>query len=417
MAAQDGYGSRDTIVSIGLVTGSRFADVLRGNDNANTIRGDAGDDSLFGGNGFDLLEGGPGADLLDGGEGSDTVTYAGAPTGVSVDLIVGDAGDGYGTVDRIVSVGNIIGSPFEDVLIGDGNDNWIRAGAGDDFLAGNQGNNILDGGAGNDTVGYQGDWYLVPGLKVDLATGVATNQFGERDTLIGIENVVGTLHDDELAGDRKANRLSGGSGDDTLLGRAGDDVLSGGVGNNVLDGGEGSDTVVLPVATELDLQAGYAIRDDYNERDTLISIGLAEGSNQGDVLRGNDNFNRLDGRQGDDVLAGRHGNDLLIGGEGADRVEFYSPADGTDRIQEFESGSDAVFVHRELFGLTGQPSGVLSPHLLSVGNAPDADDLFLFNPANRLLSFEPDGSGPQLSAPLAFLDGVSDLSANDIWLI
>jgi Ca2+-binding RTX toxin-like protein len=69
-----------------------------------------------------------------------------------------------------------------------------------------------------------------------------------------IEHLVGSAHNDVLAGDIRANRLEGGAGndrlyggpeggDDRLRGGAGDDRLYGGKGDDELEGGSGADTL------------------------------------------------------------------------------------------------------------------------------------------------------------------------------
>lgn len=71
----------------------------------------------------------------------------------------------------------------------------------------------LDGGAGTDTADYSG---LSGSVLVRLGLGTAIKQAGGTDSLVGIENVIGTAYNDTLAGDGNANVLSGGAGDDLL---------------------------------------------------------------------------------------------------------------------------------------------------------------------------------------------------------
>ncbi|MCC0807851.1 calcium-binding protein [Methylobacterium sp. W2] len=58
-----------------IVTGSAFADSLRGDAGANQFLGGAGDDRLFGGDGADILTGGAGTDVLRGDAGADTFVF------------------------------------------------------------------------------------------------------------------------------------------------------------------------------------------------------------------------------------------------------------------------------------------------------------------------------------------------------
>lgn len=79
-------------------------------------------------------------------------------------------------------------------------------------------------------------------------------------------------------------------------------------------------------------------------------IENAIGSNQRDLLVGNDVDNVLTGNAGNDVLRGGGGDDTLIGGAGADTLTGGAGADlfvathafSTDVITDFESGTDRI---------------------------------------------------------------------------
>jgi Ca2+-binding RTX toxin-like protein len=66
-SADDGFGHVDTLVSIEVAQGTRFADEMWGSDIGNTLWGGDGDDLLYGQDGNDQLAGENGADLMDGG--------------------------------------------------------------------------------------------------------------------------------------------------------------------------------------------------------------------------------------------------------------------------------------------------------------------------------------------------------------
>jgi len=155
-----------------------------------TLQGTAGDDVLLAGNGDDTLNGGAGHDVLVGGVGNDAL---------------------YG-------------------------------GEGDDLLIGGPGNDLLDGGPGNDTASYAS---ATAGVTVDLGHVGAQNTGGAGlDTLVSIENLIGSDDNDTLIGNDGDNVLSGGLGDDILIGGGGNDILIGGPGNDTLTGGSGNDTFV-----------------------------------------------------------------------------------------------------------------------------------------------------------------------------
>ena len=132
-------------------------------------------------------------------------------------------------------------------------DNQIKGGAGADTLSGFGGNDRLDGGAGLDTVSYE---YATQGVTVDLKAGVGVGEGS--DTLVGIENVLGSNFIDRLIGTELANTLNGGLGGDFMAAGVGDDVY--GV-DSLLDqvielkgATEGKDTVFLTAAV-----SGYTL--------------------------------------------------------------------------------------------------------------------------------------------------------------
>ena len=172
-----GDAQGDRLTSIEDVTGSRFADLIRGNSAAN---------DLVGGRGDDVLEGRGGADRIDGGLGIDTATYQLAQGGVIVDLRQStqsntSAGEALG--DVLVSIENLIGSNFGDTLTGSAEDNIIEGGFGNDFI---------DGQGGFDTASYE---HALQGVQFTLGApgfrGTA-RQLTETDTLLGIENAIGS---------------------------------------------------------------------------------------------------------------------------------------------------------------------------------------------------------------------------------
>jgi Ca2+-binding RTX toxin-like protein len=133
-----------------LVDGEQlgYADILNlaaqeiiGTDGDDLLSGGHGDDSLAGLAGNDTLIGGLGADQLDGGTGSDTASYLNAASGVNVDLLNGTGTSGEAQGDILISIENLTGSAYDDMLTGNGDGN---------VLIGNSGNDTLRGDAGDD---------------------------------------------------------------------------------------------------------------------------------------------------------------------------------------------------------------------------------------------------------------------------
>jgi Ca2+-binding RTX toxin-like protein len=140
----------DRLTAIEDITGSERADRLIGDDAENLLDGREGADVIRGGADDDLLDGDAGNDVLDGGPGFDVALFDFAPQTITADLGRRRA-VGWGR-DRLVSIEDLDGSKFGDVLIGNGAENIISGGGGNDLLVGAGGNDELEGEAGADTL-------------------------------------------------------------------------------------------------------------------------------------------------------------------------------------------------------------------------------------------------------------------------
>ena len=145
------------------LNGGGLRDLLVGRDGNDTLNGMGSDDRLVGGNGNDTLDGGSGEDILDGGAGTDTASYAGAASGVTINLNAGTGIGGQAQGDVLSNIENVTGSAFNDTLIGDAGVNVLSGGGGNDVLLdlngtsadtllGEAGNDSLQGGLGADHV-------------------------------------------------------------------------------------------------------------------------------------------------------------------------------------------------------------------------------------------------------------------------
>ena len=134
--------------------------------------GDAIDSTLTGGIGGDILDGGDGADVLDGGAGIDSASYLNSDAAVIVNLETGIGTGCDAEGDRLISIENLTGSDFEDVLTGDRGGNILEGGAGNDHLYGGEGNDYLEGDEGNDHIyGGEGSDSLEGGQNFDILEG------------------------------------------------------------------------------------------------------------------------------------------------------------------------------------------------------------------------------------------------------
>jgi arylsulfatase A-like enzyme/Ca2+-binding RTX toxin-like protein len=240
-----GNGLDNVMVGGGALDGRGGDDFLRTNSNADVLTGGRGDDTLlsykgndrlFGGAGDDLLEGGIGDDLIEGGEGNDSASYALSPGRVAVRLtIAGSQDTGESGRDLLTGIENLLGSDWNDLLVGSGDANLLTGAIGDDRLVGLAGNDRLDGGDGNDLLlGGEGDDFLLGALGLDSLAG-------ER----GHDRLAGQSGDDSLSGGDGNDRLDGGASADRLVGGRGNDDLTGGTGRDRLVGGTGGDQFIF----------------------------------------------------------------------------------------------------------------------------------------------------------------------------
>jgi hypothetical protein len=172
------------LLGIESALGSPFDDQFFGNDTRNVFAGFGGndaligkgdDDTLSGGDGNDLLRPGTGGDDANGGEGKDSVSFFDASERVRVNLGNHLAfGEGE---DILIGLEKVIGSSFDDYIVGNGAANVLKGGDGED---------TLDGQDGPDDI-YGGD---------------------ERDFLFGRDGY------DELYGEAGRDYVDGGEGDD-----------------------------------------------------------------------------------------------------------------------------------------------------------------------------------------------------------
>ncbi len=303
------------------VFGGAGNDSLSGIGGNDLLSGGAGNDSLYGGDGDDTLIGGAGADRLEGGAGTDLVSHADATAGLTADLATPSLNTGDALGDVYVSIEDLEGSGFADILRGDAGTNRLLGLGGNDALFGRAGNDTLYGGDGDDTLMggtgtdllYGGAGFDIAsyaestGLRVDMETPSLSTGEAAGDLFAGIEGLLGGSGADTLQGDGQANLLIGGLGNDRLEGRAGNDTLQGGDGLDTLYGGDGDD--LLEGGTGNDrLEGGTG-------NDTLY------GGDANDLLYGEADHDRLEGGLGNDTLYGGDGDDWLDGGVGSDRME------------------------------------------------------------------------------------------------
>ncbi len=342
-ATQNTGEGLDTFSGIENLIGGSGADSLRGNEFSNVLTGNAGNDVLNGSAGIDTTIGGLGDDqhwvddaadtvVEADGEGFDRVLASVSYTlaaGVSVEMLSTTQASGLTAI-------NLTGNAFGQIIAGNNGANILDGGDGDDTLYGNNGADTLigglgadrlDGGLGIDTADYQ---TAAGAVNVSLLTQSASGAAG-LDTLVDIENVIGSSFNDTLTGNAQANVLTGGGGDDVLNGRGGVDTTIGGLGNdqhwvdNAADivveaAGQGTADRVLASVSYV-LAAGVEVERLTTQLQSGLDAIDLTGNEFAQIIVGNDGMNWLTGGGGDDVIYGHGGNDNFVGGAGNDTLD------------------------------------------------------------------------------------------------
>jgi len=364
--------------SPGLRLSSAFAgpaggDLLLGTDSNNFFGAGAGDDLIVGGSGAgnDRLAGRAGADTLDGGDGGDTLSG-----GAGNDTVLGGAGNDalYGfdesavprsladtgvfpEVAKLVAIGDLpspgdgaLGIVADDTSLG-GFDVIAKL----TYVGGTAGYANTVGVytvAADDTIGpvsvaFQDAQALSPGDMANVAVPGSGSDFGRflivhgarlNSGYQGLDFETGTLsfvHDLDGAGERAAKITDSGT-DLSLVFDDGETqtVLQGPVVHSTECGG----ATVLNADNTVHVAAGRLSAGN----ETTLRVGFEDLPGGGDS-----DFNDVivdveilpDMAPATDTLGGGAGNDTLTGGLGGD-VFVFGAGGGTDRITDFEVGSD-----------------------------------------------------------------------------
>ncbi|HEV2816967.1 MAG TPA: calcium-binding protein [Allosphingosinicella sp.] len=411
--AQNTGQGMDTLTGIEHLSGTIYDDTLIGDGGDNWIWGGSngtgvtGNDTISGNGGNDLISVGTGNHSLDGGLDNDTLGLFGNDTditaaGVTVSLALqGATQDTEQGMMFLAGFENVSGSKYDDFLTGDGNVNILLgdlgndnlsggggndtlygdgrtliddhdtggsgsivtysdvslipfAGApGDDILDGGAGDDILNGGGGSDSASYASS---TAGVFVNLTAGVGDDGMGGTDTLVSIENFLGSAYNDFARGDSGANVLAGFAGHDfmrgmdgadTLKGGDDDDYLDGGQGDDIIDGGTGWDRAAYSpsalAGVTVDLNIVGIAQATGQGNDTLTGIEHVSGTRFNDVLTGDAGDNWIwggsdgSGVTGNDILNGGGGNDLIQVGTGNHNL---NGGTGTDTLSLHGNGTD-----------------------------------------------------------------------------
>jgi Ca2+-binding RTX toxin-like protein len=273
-------------VSGANATGSTEDDIICGNDSNNVISGGDGDDTIFGRGGNDTLNGDEDRDTLHGGDDDDTLD---------------------GGKDR----------------------DTLNGGPGNDTLIGGEGDDTLNGGEGSDTASYAG---ATDAVTITIGDAEVDDGEGDEDTLVSIENLVGSANDDTLTGNDEDNVIDGGG----IMGT-----------DEELDGAGGTDTLSYssqtgPVTATVD----EGVTDqEVSNFENLTGTMMVDG----DQLTGDTGANTLDGLSGSNTL---QGDPTGAATTGNDTFVVWQRDEGADTISDFEV-RDAEGNPRDVLKLRG----------------------------------------------------------------
>jgi Ca2+-binding RTX toxin-like protein len=400
---------------------------------ANPINGTDGNDDLVGTPGDDLIitgdnaGGETGFDFVTGSTGNDTIDMSGITdgyVGIGYAALNGTGNTIAVTIDGAANTGTVDkGAVGTDTLVAveaplfsgwtngglsvrgtSGNDTFdisldgeqwmsIRPGDGTDTI-------ILNGSASTRVSGFDPigavrlDMRDGNGINVNLATGViADDGFGNAEV---------------IQGNTPLWEVLGSGGNDVFTGSGNAESFRSWGGNNTLDGGAGFDRLRYdsdPIASvNIDASAGTStgsLNGGGSFTDTFTGFEWLRGSNGTDVIAGDTNDNRLDGRGGTDTFVHVGGNDtigdfdaatetLIVRVAGLTQAQvdaaMAGATDTTDgALVAFDSGS-VLFTGRTAADLAGANVQFVAPSGANPINGSDGDDVLVGTAGDDLIT-------------------------------
>jgi Ca2+-binding RTX toxin-like protein len=339
-----------------VINGQGGDDIIDGKSGNDLLRGGAGNNTLIGGVGNDTLSTGSGGnDMIDGGEGEDLLSvdyrryYNSSVKSTTTFNATTNAGSittsnsqvSYKNIERL----NILGSPYDDLIVGNN---------GNDTLSGSSGNDTLTGGAGNDKfIYYNKDRYADEGT--DIITDFAGVGKGSNPS----EGMIASLDTLQFIGD-------GLTAQNLLLTQNGNNLeisfqyLT--TGKVILQNFKLEDLDNLPATfsrpaignilfdEETSISDSFDVFDADSTQTTLFKGDTVTFLNDLDNnITGFDNSNDvINGQGGNDIIDGLSGNDLLRGGAGSNTLDGGT---GDDTLSNSGSTGDNL-----LFGADGNDS-------------------------------------------------------------
>ncbi|GGW21874.1 hypothetical protein GCM10011452_03960 [Gemmobacter lanyuensis] len=297
------------------------------------------------------VDGTAGDDLID-------LAYTGDPDGDRIDandaILPGDTGDedrvragagndtvlagnGDDTVWGGTGADSISGGAGADSLMGEDGDDYIAGQRGMDTLIGGQGNDTLVSGAEDDQI-YGGDGRdSVIGNSgsdlIDTAGGVSSPDrdypdlyAADADPEDDRDYVFAGAGNDTIRTGDDADTIYGGGGTDLIQSGDDDDIVTANADNDTVEAGEGADLVTGDLGDDLiyggtaDLSADPTHLTDDVDPDPDNNRDQLFGGLGNDTIYGQDDDDTLVGGYGDDVLDGGIDEDSMLGSQGNDTL-------------------------------------------------------------------------------------------------
>ena len=289
--ASDGFGSSDDISGFEKVIGSSHNDTIAGSANSENTK--------------ESYRGLAGNDTINGVSGHDEVDYsgdsaAGGTAGITANFSTGTVVDGFGNTDTITNIDAVRGTNSADSMTG--GSSFVR-------FSGLGGNDTFIGSSTDDEISYAHDASNggSAGVTVNLASGTATDGFGNTDTFSSIEMVRGTNSADVMTGggNDSFERFRGLGGADTFIGTTAGFQSIDYSHDNFFGGG---------AAVTVNFSTNTAV-DGFGATDTFSNINRARGTEFNDTFIAGSSGARFRGLDGADTFTG---------GSGSDRIEYTS---------------------------------------------------------------------------------------------
>jgi Ca2+-binding RTX toxin-like protein len=236
--------------------------------------------------------------------------------------------------DAATATRNLSGGFFDGVVIGGSSAaDTLRGSAFNDVFESSAGADQFDGRGGFDAVDYGDCCDVGPrGILANLGAGTVIDTFGQRDTLVSIEQVRGTARSDTFIGGNAELNVFGAEGGDTFRTGLGGGLLRPGPGDDTIVGGAGFDEIDYGEATErliVNLRDGVVL-DGLAGTDSVSGVEGARGSSFADIFVGG---------TAAESFVGRSGADTINGGAGFDTVRYDRDGGSRGVVANLELGT------------------------------------------------------------------------------